>query len=176
MSTAEWNRLSRGLLGRHRGTRQLRIARDIDKDTDIIPTRSGRGIGNATLDPFTVAYLECALWSSHDESDPSGGEPLDKNYTLDDFAPEALGRAIADCRVFQEANADDIYNADYAPGSGEWSNAERAGHDFWLTRNGHGAGFWDRGLREIGERLDKAATAAGPCDAYLGDDRRIYFA
>lgn len=22
-------------------------------------------------------------------------------------------------------------------------NIEQAGHDFWLTRNGHGAGFWD---------------------------------
>jgi len=21
---------------------------------------------------------------------------------------------------------------------------EQAGHDFWLTRNGHGTGFWDR--------------------------------
>lgn len=23
-------------------------------------------------------------------------------------------------------------------------DAERFGHDFWLTRNGHGTGFWDR--------------------------------
>jgi hypothetical protein len=132
--------------------------------------------GVTTLDPLTRAYLECALWSSTDESDESGGESLDKNYTLDDFAPEALERAIADCRAFQEANADDIYNADYAPGSGEWSNAERAGRDFWLTRNGYGSGFWVRDLGEIGERLDKAATAAGPCDAYQGDDGRIYLA
>lgn len=24
-----------------------------------------------------------------------------------------------------------------------FSECERIGHDFWLTRNGHGAGFWD---------------------------------
>ena len=23
-------------------------------------------------------------------------------------------------------------------------NIEQAGHDFWLSRNGHGTGFWDR--------------------------------
>jgi hypothetical protein len=129
-----------------------------------------------TLDKFTRAYLGCALWASNDESDESGGEPLDKNYGVEDFAPEALDRAIADCKAFQEANADDIYNAAYyGAGSGEWSNDERAGHDFWLTRNGHGTGFWDRGLGEIGERLDKAARAFRTCDAYLGDDGQIYF-
>ena len=26
----------------------------------------------------------------------------------------------------------------------EHNAIEQAGHDFWLTRNGHGAGFWDR--------------------------------
>ena len=26
----------------------------------------------------------------------------------------------------------------------EWDIDEQAGHDFYLTRNGHGAGFWDR--------------------------------
>lgn len=29
----------------------------------------------------------------------------------------------------------------------DWSNQEimnQMGHDFWLTRNGHGVGFWDR--------------------------------
>lgn len=26
-------------------------------------------------------------------------------------------------------------------------------HDYWLTRNGHGAGFWDRGLGDAGQRL-----------------------
>lgn len=30
---------------------------------------------------------------------------------------------------------------------------EHVGHDFWLTSQGHGAGFWDRGLEEVGDTL-----------------------
>ena len=30
---------------------------------------------------------------------------------------------------------------------------ERIGHDFWLTRNGHGAGFWDGDWDEDFEKL-----------------------
>jgi hypothetical protein len=31
------------------------------------------------------------------------------------------------------------------------SNLERFGHDFWLTRQGHGAGFWDGDWPEYGD-------------------------
>jgi hypothetical protein len=48
-----------------------------------------------------------------------------------------------------------------------------AGHDFWLTRNGHGAGFWDRGLGELGDALTQAAKSFGQCDLYVTDDGAI---
>lgn len=51
---------------------------------------------------------------------------------------------------------------------------DRAGHDFWLTRNGHGAGFWDRGMGKLGDRLADAARAYGSVDLYVGDDKKIY--
>lgn len=35
------------------------------------------------------------------------------------------------------------------------------GHDFKLTRDGHGAGFWDRGYGEAGKQLTEAARAYG---------------
>lgn len=38
---------------------------------------------------------------------------------------------------------------------------EQAGADFALTRNRHGAGYWDRGLGELGEHLSVAARAWG---------------
>ena len=31
--------------------------------------------------------------------------------------------------------------------------AAQAGHDLWLTTNGHGVGFWDRGLGDLGDKL-----------------------
>ena len=52
-----------------------------------------------------------------------------------------------------------------------------AGHDFWLTRNGHGCGFWDRDLPgTLGEELSKLAEAAGVLDVYIGDDAHLHFA
>src|SRR5258707_18221 len=97
---------------------------------------------------FLHAYLVCALWSSMDESTPSGGYPLDENYSVHDFAPEALKAMTSDCDEFQTANADLLVESGLTDA--------RAGHDFWLTRNGHGAGFWDRGLGEVGRRLTDA--------------------
>lgn len=120
------------------------------------------------MDTFTAAYIECALWSSTDNSDPeTGGDPLDANYDADDIAPEALAEMTEDCAAFQADNADDLATLD----------ASQAGHDFWLTRNRHGAGFWDRGHPDgIGDRLTKAAHVWGEANLYVGDDGRIYCA
>jgi hypothetical protein len=115
------------------------------------------------MDPFTIAYIEAALWSSTDESDEQGGEPLDANYGLDDIAPETLASILNDCEAFQQGHAEDI--------GGE---LERAGHDFWLTRNGQ-AGFWDGDWDDdIGQRLTDASDVYGSVDLYVGDDGLIY--
>jgi len=129
-------------------------------------------MSTALLDTFTRAYLECILWAENDESTPSGGEPLDKNYDVEDFAPEALERAIADCVAFQMANAGDLaqYN------DPRWSPDELGGHDLWLTRNGYGCGFWDRDNlpADAAERLTDAAEALGECWVTVSDDGLIY--
>lgn len=125
-----------------------------------------------SLDIFTRAYLECMLWSTSDESDPeTGGEPLDVHYTIDNIAPEALKAAIRECRAFQVETLDYLmpaYESDMPYGP------DQAGHDFWLTRNGHGAGFWDRNLGATGERLTKSAHTFGELSPYVGDDGLIY--
>ena len=132
-------------------------------------------MSNATidqLDDFTRAYLECILWAENDESTPSGGGPLENNYDLDDFAPEALAQAVADCRRFQEENAADLALYDHFL----YTPAELGGNDLWLTRNRHGAGFWDRDClpKEAGERLTEAAKKIGECYMTVGDDGNIY--
>jgi hypothetical protein len=52
-------------------------------------------------------------------------------------------------------------------------DSERGGHDFWLTRNRHGAGFWD-GDWERGAELTKAAHTFGGIDLFVGDDGRVH--
>src|SRR5215213_9921810 len=54
------------------------------------------------------------------------------------------------------------------------SHYSQAGHDFWLTRNRHGAGFWDRGLGDLSNRLSDASKVYGEVDLYVGDDGQIY--
>ena len=48
-------------------------------------------------------------------------------------------------------------------------------HDFWLTRNHHGAGFWDGDYPEIvGKVLTEISHAFEPVDLYVGDDGKVY--
>lgn len=126
------------------------------------------------LPKFVRGYITCALWSSSDESDESGGEPLDSNYTADDLTAECRKRMEDDCADFVRANWLDLilYTRTYAP-TGEYEVWECAGHDFWLTRNGHGAGYWDRGLRELGDRLTKAAKVYSSADLFLNEEDRL---
>jgi hypothetical protein len=127
-----------------------------------------------TLAAFTAAYIEAALWLSTDESRDDGGDPLDKNYSADDLSDEARAKIDADCKAFYEAHEADI-NSRAAPMSPNCSAAERAGHDYWLNRNGHGCGFWDgRWAEPIASRLDAASREAGSCDIYVGDDGKLY--
>jgi len=122
------------------------------------------------IDAFVQAYIVAALWSSTDET----GEPLDAVFSVDDLAAETAQKMRADCEDFIQANASDL--ADYCKtmGNEQWSGEALAGHDFWLTRCGHGAGFWDRGLGELVHRLSSAAKVYGNVDLYAGDDGQIY--
>lgn len=114
------------------------------------------------LETILRHYAICALWSSTQDD----GEPLDAVYTLDDIAPETLESMRSDCAEFIEANAQALDESGLRD--------EQIGHDFWLTRNGHGAGFWDRGLGEIGEALTKASKPYGDVYLYVGDDGYIH--
>jgi hypothetical protein len=111
------------------------------------------------------AYVECAIWSSTDDD----GRPFDRNYSASDIAPESIDTMRAEVIDFLNGHEDIIWTAL----SGDMSE-EQVGHDFWLTRNGHGAGFWDRGLDELGDQLTAAAKAYSTSDLYVGDDGRLH--
>jgi hypothetical protein len=117
---------------------------------------------------FTQAYIECALWITGD--DEAGYEYLGDHFDPEDIHPDSLGAMLADCADFQQANAADLEAAYETP---EYTPSN-AGHDFWLTRNGHGAGFWDRDLGTVGDRLSEACKPYGTRELYLGDDGNIH--
>ncbi len=120
------------------------------------------------LDTFTLAYVTCALWSSTDYN----GNAFD-GCDADSLAPSALQTMIDDCKDFQRTNEGLLSKAQELDAS---YTIDRAGHDFWLTRNRHGAGFWDRGLGIVGKDLTEMAHPYGSCGIYKGDDGLLYVA
>jgi hypothetical protein len=116
------------------------------------------------MDDFTRQYLATALWSSTDESREDGGDPMDRNYGIEDIDADTIAAARADCDRFREL-AGKMLN------EGEETTAA---HDFWLTRNGHGAGFWDGDWPEGGESLTAICKQFGEVNLYIGDDGRVY--
>jgi len=116
---------------------------------------------------FLLAYVEAALWSSTDDNE----DPLDGNYGIEDIDPGTMRRMRADCAKFLRENEDDI-NAGSLDDSVD--DDEKAGHDFWLTRCGHGAGFWDGDWPSPADkRLTDAAHAFGEVNLYVGDQGKI---
>lgn len=127
-----------------------------------------------SLKHFTTAYIDAALFSTNDESDESGGVPLDRNYGARDISPETRRQMELDCATFYEANEATWSANDDQDGLSD----HRAGHDFWLTRNGHGTGFWDEDevllSAENGTLLSDESKEFGTFDLYVGGDGQIH--
>lgn len=120
--------------------------------------------------PFVMGYVVAALWTDE--------ERLPEGSGIENIAEASLRKAYSDCEAFV-ANNIDAFVAAYAiyplRGGDGGPVAESAGHDFWLSRNGQGAGYFDRGLGAAGETLQQAARDACACDLNVGDDHALYF-
>jgi len=108
--------------------------------------------------------IQALLWSSNfDDFEPS--EELVERITeeWEDFRDRAeqLGFDAYEHRAMM---------VDPAEGD-EW---DYAAHDFILTRNGHGTGFWDSGRwhEPWGEKLTALCKEYGPVDVW-GDENRV---
>ena len=117
------------------------------------------------FDDFVDAYFEAVYFTDTGEEDQPSVDVV--------LATETYREGVADCRAFvalaTQAGALDITDL---------RQMTMAGHDFWLTRNGHGTGFWDR-TDDVygpgnGEVLTQLAEKAGTAETYEGDDGRLY--
>jgi hypothetical protein len=117
-----------------------------------------------------TGYIACALWIEMDESEPNGGHPLDRNFSGADITDDATATMRTEVDAFlaglpaHSRDGLELVMAD-----------EEVGHNLWLTRNGHGTGFWDRGLGTLGDDLANAAHALGECHLYVGDDQSLHY-
>jgi hypothetical protein len=114
------------------------------------------------MDSNLKQYIATALWSSVDDQD----QPMDKKYSISDLSEEALEKASTDWNLFVKQAGDLLNDLDLSD----------VAHDFWLTRNHHGAGLWDGDYKkELGEKLTKLANNFSQVDLYVGDDGKLYF-
>ncbi|GLO68622.1 hypothetical protein MACH17_01390 [Phaeobacter inhibens] len=117
------------------------------------------------LKDFTDSYVETMYRADTGED----GQP-----NSDAIMSAALQiTTLADCIAFWSRNACYVRLTT--------ANPSQAGYDFWMTRNGHGVGFWARPETYTtetgafyGAMLTDAAERAGPVEIYAGDDGAIY--
>ena len=120
-------------------------------------------------------YLECAIWTEEErlkEENTEGyeGEIKDlipeADLNIHNFSDNSKIKAYEDIKLFLK----------YAGNAVDGIDEEQLGHDIWLSRNGHGAGFFDRGYDdEIEKKLMDSAHKIGGKYVYLGDDGLLYF-
>ena len=124
------------------------------------------------LEPFLQQYRECALWSScATQTDEYGNAPYYDETDMKLHA-EALKWFESDCKEFishaskLEVTLDELAYLKH-----------HAGEEFWLTREHHGSGFWDKVnnplLSHTREVLTELSRAFG--EASLQDDGKYIY-
>lgn len=101
-------------------------------------------------------YLETLLWSERDEA----GDPLDQTVDLSDLPETLWDEAKEDLQGFADYCLEVIGHDPF-----EFFDAKEVAHNFCLSRNGHGAGFFDSswriGEREFNQKLQRFAKTFG---------------
>lgn len=116
-------------------------------------------------DDFIVGYLRAAIFTGSHYPEPENmddSRPMDSVYGVEDIPREIREELESDCRDFLNSCAFMVAE-----------NPERAGMDFHLTRNGHGAGFWDGEWPECGDELTARSKPFGTAEIY-SDPTGIY--
>lgn len=106
------------------------------------------------------------LWSEGIDSDVVVSDDLRRRIKTDweSFREQAV--ALGFDAVEHRATMVDSNEGD------EW---DYAAHDFVLTRNHHGSGFWDGDWHEPwGDKLTALADSFGQLECLLGDDGVLY--
>lgn len=112
------------------------------------------------LEDFTRGYVECLEWLL--------SEDIDRD-SIEGFDSDSMAKIESECAQFVESHADLLRQ--YVEVTGR--DMASAGHDLYLTRNRHGAGFWDRGSHPCLRELTDSAHAMGETHEYLTDGKEI---
>ena len=115
------------------------------------------------LTNFVISYLATAAWVTVDSGEN------------DEFTDEAKERAEKDCVEFIQAVREEFGEVKGLEllNTGGKDLEFKAAHDFFLTRNHHGAGFWDSpdvyGGQDTADKLTAISERIGEVDCYHVD-------
>lgn len=118
---------------------------------------------------IVTSQLVSLLWSSTDTAEGAEHENFDGYYEHWDVTAELDNKLVAELENWEptaeQTEAIAVYQKHFDT---EW--AGQFGHDLALTRNHHGAGFWDRGLGDAGDVLTDWAESLGELNVFHGHD------
>jgi hypothetical protein len=145
------------------------------------------------INEILKGYIESALWTeeeqlrdeaTYDEDDEEYEDMSDiqklttlngkfntksfKSFLSDDIDIDSKIDAYNDIKTFIKTAGDVAVNEAINE-----NGLFRLGMDIWLTRNGHGSGFFDHNY-ENEEFLTNAGKKIGSSDLYIGDDGKLY--
>lgn len=128
---------------------------------------------SSDVEIVAAAYLEAALWSTHNERQDDDFDNESENLLDSRYEPSEEMRLHfkAECELFVELARDLLAEAEDKHGYG----LDMAGYDFWMTQSGSGVSFTDRDLGEVGDKLSEMVRASfEQDDLYVGDDDLIH--
>jgi hypothetical protein len=159
------------------------------------------GVGNLyitqeELNEVLKGYIEAALWTEEDNLKSQNGDDIELDNDEDDEEDEiekiirmqnSLNKKTFEGFLSDDIDADskiqaylDIKNFMRIAGEGaiaealDDNGAFKLGMDIWLTRNHHGAGFFDHSYIHEDE-LMSAARQIKEVDMYISNDNRVVF-
>ena len=95
-------------------------------------------------------------------------------FDVEQCALELLDTIMADCVAFQLRVSEYISKENLLRAPDD-DYLGTFGHDLWLTRNGHGAGYWDGDYAEpAASALAQSAKRLRGFSLYIGDDGLVY--
>jgi hypothetical protein len=132
----------------------------------------------ADFPEFFQAYLTTALWSSVISDDSTehpnkDGDPFDAHFSTSDFTDEALETLRAHAFSFWSRAWFYIDSETPPARCTRDMDAGSAGHDFWLTQNGHGTGFWDGDWPTYGDQFTKLSKCYPEINLYITPENQV---
>lgn len=156
------------------------IIREIINEELIDSNNNLKDLSQEKINEIFKGYIECALWTDEERLNDEYYEEfvqlkdefknkMFNSFVSDDIDVDSKIDAYNDIKTFIKNAGDEAVNEAI-----EENGLFQLGMDIWLTRNGHGSGFFDHNY-DNEDILEQTAKELGSSDIYIGDDAKLYF-